>query len=367
MKVKAHEVLSTKTFRLVDADISSTLELGEATDINAHELIAGTGWTLQGFDPVAGVANFFDVGEGADLFRTAFCYTAQHRAARRYASVPLAHFLELAGSIQSRHHFVHLFNIGHCGSTLLHHVINASGEAWDISEPRFCFDLAWYRDALTGGQQVALAKAGLAFLSLFPLAAERSTIVVKHFSQGTKSYGLWHAATPHTKNLYMYRDALGWCNSVYGFAQRMSMPTPMPRDMRNFIWNIQTGKEPVDSLDGILDLESDDVRFEDLAACSWSLHAKEFEAARESGINFHAFRYNELLQNRAGVLRGIFVHCGLDPRGVETGLAAFDRDAHAGEEWSQDQKVVRLDAEANARVVALLRHPRLNTDPDLQF
>jgi hypothetical protein len=367
MKINVQRVISRQEYRLATGGVSDQLELAPDGFVDSLALLEGHGWTLHGFDYDRGGASFLEIEQRADLFRTPFCYKTQFRLAKRHALVPFADFVKLAGGIVPSSRFVHFFNIGHCGSTLVHHVINASGAAWDLSEPRFCFDLAWHRDRLPHAEQVKLARAGLAFLSRFPLAQERETIFVKHFSQDTKSYSVWRDASPESQSIYMYRDAVSWCNSVFGFAQRMGMTVPMSREMRFFGWKIQSAGESERFLDGLLDLESEDVQFEQIATCAWSLHQQEFLAARKAGMKLHAFRYNELMEDRIGVLKRLFSYCGLNPDNTESGLSAFDQDAHEGEESSHNKPVLKLDDAARMRILALLKHPRLNFDSNLRF
>jgi len=74
--------------------------------------------------------------------------------------VPFETFIKLCDGLAPPQHLFRLFNIGHCGSTLLHQVINEGGEAWSLSEPKYTVDLAINRHAATEALLVALARAG---------------------------------------------------------------------------------------------------------------------------------------------------------------------------------------------------------------
>ena len=342
---------------------SNVLSLPEQADPSI--LLTSQGWTLFELDYKNGCAVFLDIGAEGDLFHSPFAYSAQARQALNYAEVPFEIFIRLARSIKPKRRLVNLFNIGHCGSTLLHNVVDASGEAWGLSEPKFTQDVAFNRNKISGSKQVELLQAGLAFLDCIPCANDRGTLMLKHFSQSTKIYDFWQAAAPEAMNLYMYRDAVTWCNSMFGFAQRMGMPAPMPFASRQYIWMLQSCAEPISFFEGIVDIENPALTFEDLAACAWALHMQEILAARARDMKFFTFRYSELLRDRAGVLNLIFKHCGFNPARIADGLEAFDHDAHEGEQSAHDRPVVKLGADAKKRIVKILQNPSFAFNPDL--
>ena len=110
------------------------MPVSEAFELSAVErrpdriLIDEAGWVLYEFDCAEGLAVFLDIRPDTDVFRTPFSYSAQTIAAKRYATVPFAEFIALFEDNTTPKRIIHLFNIGHCGSTLLHHVLNESGE-----------------------------------------------------------------------------------------------------------------------------------------------------------------------------------------------------------------------------------------------
>ncbi len=327
-------------------------------------LVQEPGWILREFDFTRKKAIFFDIGD-ADVINVPFSYIAQQRHAKRLALVEFADFLDLASKLPRKHRIVQFYNIGHCGSTLLHNVFNESGEAWDISEPRLTWDVPMARNAVPRRQLLALAAASLTFLSRYPRAGERSTLVVKHVSQCTKAYDLWQETWPDAKNIYMYRDGISWCNSLYGFVQRVGLRDPIPVEMRHFSWMMTSGGEPESFLDGIIDLNAEPFKFWELASCSWGLHMQEILAAHSAGLNAYAFRYNELMGNREGVLQEIFAHCGLNTDAVGKGLHAFAHDAHEGEETAHVMPVENLTDAAKARVREILQNSRFNLNPEM--
>ncbi len=360
-------VLGRKEYNFTEMVAEQGLELSAAESADPEILLNEQGWTLYELDYSTKRAVFIDVGPDGNVIDVPFAYSAQMRLAKRIGSVSFDQFLNLADSIRPSHRLIQFYNIGHCGSTLLHNVFNAGGGVWDISEPKFVRDIAMHRATLPKEKQVALAKAGMAFLSLYPNAAQRPTLALKHFSQATKIYEILHAACPAAKNIYMYRDAISWCNSDYGFWQRWGMPAPMPFDWRHIIWKAKSGNENEEFLKDLVDFNREGVTFTELAACGWALHAREYLAARAAGMEFFALRYNELLADREGILMKLFAYSGLNPANVQESLAAFGHDAHEGEKTSHEQPVEKLTHADNERIKELLRHPRLGIDPDVIF
>ena len=365
--ITVHEVLSRRgDYRLVNTTAHQFLELGPGVDCEFENALCGNGWTLFELDYDREQAVFLNVGADTNLFEVPFSYRAQITLARQLAYVDFSTF-ENYEKVFSRNKVIQLYNIGHCGSTLLHHVINMSGEAWDISEPKFLFDIAMSRNRLPFDRQVALARAGLKLLSCFPLAEQKPALVLKHFSQCTKLYHIFAAAMPESKALFMYRDAFNWCNSIYGFAQRMGMPSLMPYERRSFTWWVQSGGVPESYLEGLVSLQGENLKYEELAACAWALHMEEFLSARNAGLGFLAFRYNELMQDRKATLEKIFAYCGFDPSSVLRSLDAFDHDSHEGEETAHDRSVRKLGPEAETTISKILSNPRLAMDGDARL
>ena len=360
-------VTGRKEYDFTQMSAEQGLETSAAKSADPEVLLNESGWTLYELDYLTKRAVFIDVGPNGNVIDVPFAYNAQMRLARRIGSVSFNQFLRLADIIKPMHRLIQFYNIGHCGSTLLHNVLNAGGQAWSISEPKFVRDIAMNRRSLPLEKQVDLAKAGMAFLSLYPKAVHRPALAVKHFSQATKIYNILHAACPTAKNIYMYRDAISWCNSDYGFWQRWGMPAPMPFDWRHIVWIAKSGNEDEEFLKDLINFDREGVTFAELAACGWGLHAREYLAARAAGMAFFALRYNELLADREAILKKLFAHCDLNPASVKESLAAFDHDAHAGEKTSHEKPVQALSQADNARIAELLLNPRLGIALDVIF
>ena len=328
------------------------------------DLLECPGWTLFSFDFPSQQVIFIDVGPGQDLSSAPFSYLAQVEHGRRIATLDYAAFIALAARIAVRATFVQLFNIGHCGSTLLHHVFNRAPGAWSISEPSFLFDLAMKRDDFGTEELRALISAGLKFLTKFDGADTAEVIVVKHFSQSMTILEQVYRAMPEAVCFFMYRDAESWCNSFYHFLQRDGVPNPENLADRTFLWWIASGDTPVAALDGIIDLSDNSVKIQHIMAANWAQQLLCFRKAQGAGVPMVPLRYNELNGDRAGELGKVFDHCGIPRPAIPAALAAFSQDAHAGSATAGTIKADDLTAESYATIRRILALPNLNLPGD---
>lgn len=359
-----------KLYRIVDRRVTDVLVDGlSGLELDAHDEVADSivldaGWTLFSFDFATHEAVFMDVGEDCDLSAAPFCYLAQYDKATRLVRISFVVFLELAKRIPRQSTLVQLFNIGHCGSTLLHHVFNQAPGVWCVSEPMFTFDVAMRNAGASPKLLQDLMTVGIAFLSLFPSAQSATTIVLKHFSQATRHLRLMHDARPEAKCLFLYRDGAGWCNSIYHFLQRRGGQMDMGQDERTFVWWIMSGDRPVADVDGIVDMNKDIVGFDEMAAVAWVLQVRDDILRDGAGLGFLPLRYNELTAQKRSVVARIFDYCGISTSHTEAALSAFEHDAHAGTSSANDKVALDFGPENYARIERVFAHPRMDYPGD---
>lgn len=337
----------------------AALQTGAPLNAPNDLVLTTPGWTLFSFDLPADEAIFLDIGADTDVAPAPFSSQCQFETARRLLRMKLADLLELQVAALARRPPAQLFNMGHCGSTLVHHVLNRSGEAWCISEPAFTFDLAMNRAALSPERMTALIRVGMQLLTRFPGVADRP-VVVKHFSQSCTIMPEYHSAFPDAPCLFQYREAQAWCNSLYGFHQRLGGKLDLTPKDRLFTWYMMSANTPVERLEGLVDMSHPTVTFDTLAAVAWALHVERHRQALQAGVRMLGFRYEDLMADRLGVLAAIFDHIGVPQDGIAPGLAAFDEDSHKGAATEHSQPVERLDGAAKERIARLFANPMLN-------
>jgi hypothetical protein len=332
----------------------------------AAESILQQGWTLFGFDFQNDVVVLLDVGATCDLSLVPFCYAEQASCASRLATVSFDDFISLSRGIKTNHKIVQLYNMGHCGSTLLHNVFNMVPDVLCLSEPKVFFDLAIARHEQDHTLLLELARAAMPFMSLLAHPRRSTVLVLKHFSQANSILPLMRQALPDACNLFLYRDAMSWANSYYGFAQHqvgVTMET-LPED-RSFRWRAMSGNALPGELDGLVDMDAPSVTFDQLVAVCWALHIRDYQLAHAQGMDFLAVRYTELLQDRTANIAKILRYCGLDPGLSAATLTAFDTDSHQGTRTSHDKPVAKFNEENYGQVAKILAIPRINLDSEI--
>jgi len=365
--VEVFDIVGRKDFVLVDYVWARDFSL-VATSSAESKIVLSAGWTLFSFDFEKSLAIFLDVGDACDLAAVPFSYFEQFKMAKRLIALPFAELIDIASQISVQKKWVQVFNMGHCGSTLLHNVFNKVPRVWCISEPEFFFDLAIKRFSIDPELIKNLMAAAFKFLSMFPGAREAETLVVKHFSQTNTQIKLAHDAVASSINIFMYRDGKSWTNSIYGFAQRIAgAPMSIPPEIRPFMWWIMSGNKPASERDGILDLNADVVTFDCVSALVWSIHVKDYLRACQDQVPLSSVRYNELTDDRVRIIQCILEYCELDSRFTEDTLVAFDTDSHLGTVTSHDIKVEKFSEENYRRTAEIYANPRVNLDPDIRL
>lgn len=359
-----HDILDSRPFDTLTFDAVEAFDLGLAVQMAGSAVINDLGWTLFSFDFKRAEAVFLDIGADCDLSAAPFSFQMQYDKARRVLRLPFGDFVALAAQIKTPARLVHLFNIGHCGSTLLHHVFNRAEGVWCISEPLFTFDAAMRRGEFAGIALDHLLRAGLSFVRLFPGAAGAEVIVVKHFSQATTQIPVYAAADPTAKRLFLYREGKAWCNSIYHFVQRMGGTLQVPPEERAFKWWIVSGAKPISVLNGIVDMTAADVTFDKLAAVAWVLHLRDDVMQGCRGVQLVPLRYDELNAHPARMIAKVFAHCGIAASNVLAALEAFDTDSHAGSKTSHAVPALDFGAASFAAIKQVFAHPLMQFPAD---
>ena len=123
--------------------------------------------------------------------------------------------------------------------------------------------------------------------------------------------------------------------------------------------------EPESYLEGIMDIDSPEVRFDEFAAIAWALLMQDYTRAKANGITLHPFRYNELVTARSEQMAAIFEVCGLPADQLAAALAGFDRPSHEGTSSDRSKPARKLPADAGERITRILANPKLALDPNL--
>jgi Sulfotransferase domain len=352
-------------FSIVDFDSHAKFTRSEARQAPSDIVIREAGWTLFSLDFKRSQAVFLDIGADCDVSKAPFTYTIQFNKAKRQALVSFEEFLALAENTGDYKNLVHLFNMGHCGSTLLHHVFNHVPGVWCISEPLCFVNIAFERFSADDALLRKLSSASLRFMMRFPFAVDAETIIVKHFNQVNAQMKMLHDSVPNTKSMFLYRDGKSWTNSFYHFVQKVGGGLVVPPEMREFQWWIMSGNAPRSQIDGIVDLDADVVTFDRIAAFGWAMHVQQYLKAVDDGVPMIAVRYNELINDREETIRNILTYLGLPTDSVPSTLRAFEADSQKGTRLARNKSDLNFEDENYARVAEVFAHLRVTVDPNI--
>lgn len=319
------------------------------------------------------MAVFVELPPGTDLAVSPFAYVTQHRLARRVATVSLEELEGLAAQVAVPQKVVLVFSIGRCGSTLLSHALNAVPDVWCLSEPDAFSTLILQhyhsraRVPFPPDQIIRLIRACTRLQFRPPANRTSSVFAMKFRSQALFQADLYHQALPEAACIFLYRDALGWADSVYGMLRQYGYPDMLPDDERAATWNVFTAASEQARLDACVDRAVAGMPMELALAPAWSENMEEYTRHLRGGVPFLALRYNEFNRDREQSVARILEHCGVPVRHAATALAAFEADSQRGTHLAQDVTTERLTVERLERLRVILSQCGEFSDPDLRL
>ncbi len=364
---EVREIITRVWTRIIEFDVERSFTCGAGYDVLTRDVVLGQGWSLFTFDFKRGSAVFLRTPDGIDLSRAPFVYNLQFERATYVAVVSFDELLDITEALPDIPNLVQFFSTGHCGSTLLHNVFNAVPGVWCVSEPMSFNALALNSGGVDDVLKLQLARAALRLLARFQGRESTDRLVIKHFSQSTTQLRLLSEAQPQSKNLFLYRDALGWTNSFYRFVQNYGTSMMIPLEQRSLLWRLVSGGMSENFLEGLLDLHADVLTFDRLSAVAWSTHMQHFAKARGDGLSYHALRYNELISQREETLTQVFAYLDLPREAVAATLSVFEKNAHEGTRSERRENDLHFNDENYAVVRSILAHPQIAMDPDMIF
>ena len=346
-------------------------DLGPATPTPTRTVIDQPGWTLYGLDHARDLAVFTDLSPGTDLADSPFAYATQHRLARRVLTMSLAELEAVADLAPPVPRGILIFSIGRCGSTLLSHALNTVPGVWCLSEPDAFSTLilqhyhSRQRSGFPDDQIIRLIRACTRLQFRPPAGRQADVFAMKFRSQALFQADLYHRALPEAACVFLYRDALGWANSVYSMMRQYDFPDTLTGPDRILAWSIFTAAADPAPLDGLIDLTAPEVPMELALGPAWSCNMAEYTRHLAAGVPFLALRYNEFNRDREASITRMLRHCGLPEVHAASALQAFERDSQSGTHLSREVTTERLSPDRLERLAALMsRLPDLS-DPNL--
>ena len=163
-------------------------------------------------------------------------YLTQYEQALRLIALPYATFQQVARELPAVEQLIMIYMTGRCGSTLLSHLFNEVDTVLSLSEPDVATHFVTLRspDGSRDAELRELLDCTVRLLFQPTAFKTPSVYALKLRSEGTQLMDLYQATFPHVKNLFLYRDAIGWVTSFYRLLKQV-FPEVLPwSDYRTF-------------------------------------------------------------------------------------------------------------------------------------
>jgi len=211
--------LIATTFEIVDRpyerpfpleDIRKNFHLRETGQMPAGKILENPLITLYGLDFENSWAVFVETPADVDLSQAPFYFITQFEKAKRVLTIPFETMIQLAKSVTiDDTRLILIYSVGRCGSTLASQIFAQIPGVINISEPYVLSQLVIARNTKKAKEDKIVALLEAAICLLCKTAAETAW-VVKGQSFSIELGDWLHKLYPHTKNLFLYRNAETW-------------------------------------------------------------------------------------------------------------------------------------------------------------
>lgn len=341
--------------------------LSDGDTVSADILLSNPNLSLYCLDDTAKRAIFVELPGDVDLAAAPFVYRTQYEQAQRLLAVPYDTFRQLAQSLPPVQNLILMYISGRSGSTLLNHIFNALDTVLSLSEPDVITQfvhLRWNTDGQRDPELRELLDCTVHMLCKPTPLKTPTTYALKFRNEGLQVMDLYQATFPQAKNLFLYRDALGYVASFYRIFKRDGFPesTPVEEVLALFrqLQHPDFGRMAV-----YLDPDVQQMSIPQQLTLWWLFVMECYLAQYERGIPVLAVNYKDLNESREQVLNAIFEYCGLPVEQMTKTLEVFERDAQAGtvlarENPSEGNSLRLSEAQQDEVLRILARHPVVN-------
>ena len=344
----------------------------DGKEVDAKVLLDNPDVSPYCFDDTTRRAIFVELPPSVDLTRSPFVYTTQSEQAERLIAVSYDDFVRLASELPRVENLIPIYISGRSGSTLISHIFNKLDTVMSLSEPDAATQFAYLRDS-DGSRDKELRElidSTVRFLFKPNRHKKASTYALKFRAEAVRVMDLYQATFPQAKNLFSYRDAVGWVTSFYrlfknwGYEDQQSLSAWLPLFE-------QAHKKDAGDLKAYLGEGGENLPLAKVFTLWWLFAMEAFLTQYERGIPVLAVRYDDLNMHREKVVSEIFAYCGLPVSEVKGALRAFEQDAQAGTRLAREDakrgNALRLSDQQLADVYDVLqRHPVIKT-PDFRL
>ena len=355
MSVDLMEITARSKGGPADLSAISDFTLRPAGQILEADLLRSPDWTLYCLDLPSKQALFVELPPGTDLSEAAFAYSHQFTGARRAALMPFDQFIATSHAIAPRSELAFLFSTGRCGSTLASRIFAQLPEVWSLSEPDYLTNLALARLTLAPDEMAALVRAATMWTCRPPNGRTPETIVIKPRSEAVLIATACRQAFPDSRNVFLYRDLLGYANSCFKFGQRIIGPELFfAEEAWRGTWDFLMAGTPISILTECFAPDHGPIDWAEFLTLVWDLRIDGYLRALRQGMVFTAIHYHDLNTYRAKETGPLLQACGIPLRHLDQAMTAFGEDSHKGNPGANAAPARAMNAEETARAVSLL-------------
>ena len=325
--------------------------------------------SLYCFDEPTHRAIFVELPPQVDLSTAPFVYQTQFEHAQRCIAIHYAAFRHVAHQLPEVENLIMIYSCGRSGSTLLSSALNAPASVLSLSEPDAITQLLRMRldHHLPPADLQDITNCTVRILCK-PMSFKTPThYVLKPRSDGIQMMDWFQPLFPNARNLFSYRDALGFVTSFYRILKNTAFPQQQTIEQFATFFHRNT-RQDFTYLTAHLDPGTTILHVPEQLTLWWMAMIEWYLAQVERGIPALALRYAELNSQREATLKAVFDYCGLSLEDVPQALAAFDHDAQEGTGLARSNptegNTLRLTEQEHAQTLRILaRHSVIQT-PD---
>ena len=314
------------------ADIND-FGLRQSGQIATETILENPNITLYTLDLDNRQAVFVETPPDVNLSHAPFYYAAQYEHAARVLTIPFETMLRLAQSVpvdDKRLVFIH--SVARAGSTLASQIFAQVDGVVNISEPDALTLLVrarYYQPDNEDGLKVLL-EAAVRLLCKTPAP---TGWVIKGRSFVIQLGDWLHHCFPHTKNLFLYRDAETWlisCIRAFGLSvdQTDEERLAAEKRIREFI-------TPVSPLVAQYN-EDRHLPYAGILSLMWLSVMERYLKLHEMGIEMLAIRYAGWRETPRETAAAMLDYCGFHPADMTAIYDTLSRDSQAGTILSQE-------------------------------
>ncbi len=365
MTTSLHTILSRSKDHPARRAMLSDFELDIGTAASADRAVTELGWSLYCLHQDSRRAVFVRTAPNADLSATPFMRMAQYNHATHVLLVPWDQLDALSARVPLPDNMIFVFGIGRSGTTLVSRMLGSVEGVQSLSEPNAQFDPTMLREA--NGPEVTrqLIACCTRLLCRQPDGTIPQTIAFKLYSQSLFSCMDYYSNFPDAKYVFLYRDGLGWANSVFKMTKSYGMENVMDEAKRKHLWRVMSAECAYSILEERFRVPDGIYVPEDIFAVAWALHLEFYVTCLDAGVPFLALRYNDMNTDREGRTRALLAHCGLSVSSAASALKGFEQDSQEGSGIGQDNAMKGFTSENRTRFLATLGRQRSSNNPDL--